>query len=134
PVTREIVGVVGDVRERGPASDPQPGVYVASAQLWTWLPAMYVVVRTTRSPVDVGPSVRREAAQLDPDQPLANMQPMQAIVDRGLAVPWLRAVIIGTFAILGALLSWVGVYSLVSYIALERTREFGIRAALGASP
>jgi hypothetical protein len=132
---RQVIGIVGDVRELGAAAEPQPGVYIPVPQFFApRLPPMYIVVRTALDPASLGETVRRATLSVDPDQPLARLRPMSDIVDDGLAVAHLRALLAAAFAATGILLAAIGVASVVSHIAVTQAREFGVRVALGASP
>jgi predicted permease len=132
---RQVIGIVGDVRELGAAAEPQPGVYIPLPQMFgTRLPPMYIVVRAALDPASLAETVRRATLSVDPDQPLARVRPMRDIVDEGLAVTRLRALLAAAFAATGILLAAIGVASVLSHIAVTRTREFGVHLALGASP
>lgn len=132
---RQVIGIVGDVRELGAAAEPQSGVYIPVPQMFApRLPPMYMVVRTELDPASLTETVRRATLSVDPDQPLARVRPMRDIVDEGLAVPRLRALLAAAFAATGILLAAIGVASVLSHIAVTQAREFGVRVALGASP
>ena len=92
-----------------------------------------MVVRTTTDPSSFSAPIRGAIHELDPDQPLYDVRPMPAVLERTLRGQWLNTVLIGLFAVLALVLASVGLYGVVSYVTAQRRREFAIRLAVGAS-
>ncbi len=128
----EIVGVVQDVKQIGMNVTQRPQVYVPYAQQPS--PFMQLVARTSVEPMSIGPSVRAQIDQLDPLIPVLRLT--TALRERALNV-WPIGLYASILALLGAVglaMATVGVYAVVRHATQQRTREFGIRSALGAEP
>jgi putative ABC transport system permease protein len=129
---RTIVGVVRDVRYQGLDDGPRPIVYTPFAQtpfLW-----MYVHVRTVGDPMALVGSVRAAAKAVDPRLTVASPRPMTALTTEASADPRFSAIMITTFAAIAMLLAAIGLYGVVAFGVVRRTREIAIQLALGASP
>jgi predicted permease len=141
-VPMRVVGVVGDVRQAGPAEPAPPMVYQPLAQMsepmWQLLRGFGALTYGVRLHAGaLGADERALRAAIDevaPQQPIADLQPMQALVASTTSEQKLNLLLVGLFATLALLLAAVGLYAVMAVAVTARQHEFGVRAALGAPP
>jgi predicted permease len=129
----KIVGVVGDIRQDGPAQPPSPEIYMPYQQHPEPASDLSVLVRTPFDPNALAGAMRDKVTKLSADVPV-KFTTIEASLTENVAAPRFRTLLLGIFAGLAVCLAMAGVYGVMSYVVGQRVNEIGLRVALGASP
>jgi predicted permease len=127
-----IVGVVGDTHDAGLGTDAIPMVYIPLAVMPKW-PSLAFVIRANGNPSSVVSSARSIVRSLAPNAPIQNIRTLEDVVSAATAPARWSATLLGTFAAVAVVMAVLGVFGVLSFLVTQRTRELGIRLALGAS-
>jgi putative ABC transport system permease protein len=132
PVWRTVIGVVGDVLHEGLDGEARPEMYVPFEQAPNKETGPTIVVRTGLDRAAAAAAVRSAVSAIDHTMPVDQIDTIEQVVSISVAQPRFRTVMLAAFSILALVMASIGIYGVMNYLVIQRTREFGIRLSVGA--